>query len=98
MAISVQRCTSCGVHGWNRSPVCQFHMNWSTQAFRHSEPRLSSADDPHSAKADSAAGAPSTDARVTPEQIRDSLRLLTRQIVLFAQAIMESAARRGQIW
>jgi penicillin-binding protein 1A len=59
---------------------------------------LSSADDPHPANADSAARAPSTDPRVTSEQIRDSLRLLTRQIVLFAQAIIASTARRGQIW
>src|SRR5258708_20530594 len=84
-----------------REPIARSQVPYEAldpQAFRHSEIRLSSADDPHPAKADSAARAPSTDARVTSEQIRASLRLLTRQIVLFAQAIMGSAARRGQIW
>src|ERR1700736_5316288 len=56
--------------------------------------RLSSADDPHPAKADSGAGAGSTGARVTPAQIRDSLRILARQIVIFVR----SAGERGQIW
>ena len=56
--------------------------------------RLSSADDPHPAKADSEADAASNDARVTPEQIRDSLRILARQIVIFGL----SAGERGQIW
>ena len=56
--------------------------------------RLSSADDPHPAKADSEADAASNDARVTPEQIRDSLRILARQIVIFGL----SAGERWQIW
>src|SRR5258708_36133774 len=84
-----------------REPIARSQVPYEAldpQAFRHSEIRLSSADDPHPAKADSAARAPSTDARVTSEQIRASLRLLTRQIVRFAQAIMGSAVRRGQIW
>jgi penicillin-binding protein 1A len=54
---------------------------------------LSSADDPHPAKTDTAASASSKDARVTPEQIRDSLRILARQIAILAR----SAGRRGQI-
>jgi penicillin-binding protein 1A len=68
------------------------------RAFRHSEIRLSSADDPHPAEADSEPGAASNDARVTPGQIRDSLRILARQIVIFARAILLNAGARGRVW
>src|SRR6266851_7249965 len=60
--------------------------------------RLSSADDPHPAKADSGADAGSNDARVTPEQIRDSLRILARQIVIFVRAILLNTGARGLVW
>src|SRR5258708_25136205 len=66
----------------------------SPGALRHSEKRLSSADDPHPAKTDSGAGAVSNEARVTPEKIRDFLRLLARQIAMLAR----SAGRRAQTW
>src|SRR5207248_5498221 len=69
---------------------------WASRlkAFGHSEPRLSSADDPHSFKADSAAGAATNHARVTSEQMRVFLRNLKRQTVIFAR----SAGRQAQIW
>jgi penicillin-binding protein 1A len=55
---------------------------------------LSSAGDPHPAKADPAAGASPDEARVTLEQIGDSLRILARQIAI----LVRNAGRRGQIW
>jgi penicillin-binding protein 1A len=55
---------------------------------------LSSADDPHSAKADSAAGAVTNHARVTPEQMRAFLRNLAPRAVIFGR----SAGRQAQIW
>src|SRR6478735_9820045 len=82
------------VKSGNRWPVCQFHMKQSTQASGHSEIRLSSADDPHPAKADSEAGTASNDARLTREKIRDFLRILARQIAIFVR----SAAQRGQVF
>jgi hypothetical protein len=55
---------------------------------------LSSADDPHPAKAESAAGAVTGDARVTPEQMRAFLRNLVRQGLIFARG----AGRQAHIW
>src|SRR6266516_3778400 len=69
-------------------------MGQSTQAFRHSGPKLSSADDPHSFKADSAAGAATNHARVTSEQMRVFLRNLARKVAIFSR----SAGRQAQIW
>jgi penicillin-binding protein 1A len=59
---------------------------------------LSSADDPHPANADSEAGTGSNDSRVTPEQIRDSLRILARQIAIFVRAILLNTGARGRAW
>jgi len=92
----------CGQKGGNRSPVLP--VPYGLVDFRrsgHSEIRLSSATIPHPAKADSAATrAFNRPPRVTPEQIRDSLRLLTRQIVLFGASDHSEAraAGAGQIW
>jgi penicillin-binding protein 1A len=55
---------------------------------------LSSADDPHPAKAESAAGAAAGDARVTSEQMRAFLRNFAGQALIFAR----SAGRQAHIW
>jgi len=55
---------------------------------------LSSADDPHPAKAESAAGAAAGDARVSPEQMRAFLRNFAGQALIFAR----SAGRQVHIW
>src|SRR5260370_40301624 len=60
--------------------------------------RLSSADEPHPSKADSGGDAGSNDARVTPEQIPDSSRILARQIVIFVRAILLNTGARGRVW
>src|SRR5260370_36745432 len=59
---------------------------------------MSSPDQSHLAKADYEAGAGSTDERVTPGQIRESLRTLAREIVSFVRIILLNAGQRGQIW
>ena len=75
-------------------PRCKNDFIDKSQAFGHSELRLSPADDPHPAKTKTAAGASPDDGRVTPEQIRDSLRILARQIA----SLVRSAGRQVLIW
>src|SRR5260370_40180895 len=59
---------------------------------------MSSPDQSHLAKADYEAGAGSTDERVTPGQIRESLRTLARKIVSFLRIILLNAGQRAPIW
>src|SRR5664280_1617075 len=59
---------------------------------------MSSPEDSHSANANSRTGPVSTDARVTPGQIRDSLGILVRQIVIFVRTTILNAGHHGQIW
>jgi hypothetical protein len=41
---------------------------------------------------------PTNDAPVTPGHIRDSIRILVRQIVIFARTVLLDAGSRAQIW
>jgi penicillin-binding protein 1A len=59
---------------------------------------MPSPDESHSAKPGYEAGAGSSDEPVTPGQIRESLRTLAREIVIFVRTFVRTAARRGQIW
>jgi penicillin-binding protein 1A len=59
---------------------------------------MPSPDESHSAKAGYEAGAGSTDEPVTPGQIRESLRTLAREIVVFVRTLLRNAGRRGQLW
>ena len=59
---------------------------------------MSSPEDSHSANANPRTGPVSTDARVTSEQIRDSLGILVRQIMIFVRTTILNAGHHGQIW